>query len=45
MVKNKQYRNSGDEAPTLKQFLMVILITALLIAFFWVAYNKFGWFH
>jgi hypothetical protein len=46
MGKNKRIKNKyGDEAPTPKEFLMVILVVALLIAFAWIAYYKFGWFH
>jgi hypothetical protein len=35
----------GDEAPTLKDFLIVLLVTAILIALSWIAYYKLGWFH
>ena len=30
---------------TLKDFLRVIIVVALLIAFSWIAWFKFGWFH
>ncbi len=35
----------GDEAPRWKDFLLVIVVAALLIAFSWLAWFKFGWFH
>jgi hypothetical protein len=35
----------GDEAPKLKQFLLVIFIVVVLIAFAWITYNKLGWLH
>lgn len=35
----------GDEAPRLKDFIIVIVVTAILIALSWIAYYKFGWFH
>jgi len=31
--------------PTLKDFLIVLGIVALLIAFSWIAWFGFGWFH
>lgn len=36
---------SGYEAPRLKDFLIVLVIALLLIAFSWIAYYKFHWFH
>lgn len=39
----RQY--SAYDAPTLKEFLWVIGVFALLMAFSWVAYYKVGWFH
>jgi translation initiation factor 2B subunit (eIF-2B alpha/beta/delta family) len=39
----RQY--SAYEAPTVKEFLWVILVFATLIALSWVAYFKLGWFH
>ena len=35
----------GDEAPTWKEFVIVILVVAILIAISWVTWFKFGWFH
>jgi len=35
----------GDEAPEWKHLLLVIIAVALLIAFSWIAWFKFGWFH
>jgi hypothetical protein len=35
----------GDEAPRLKDFLIVFITVAILIALSWIAYYKFGWFH
>lgn len=47
MTTNKKYRHKeyGSEAPTLKDFLIVLLVVAVLIALDWVAYFKLGWFH
>lgn len=47
MIKDKNIRSKqyGDEAPRLKDFLIVLFIVAALIAFSWIAYYKFGWFH
>lgn len=39
----KQY--SAYDAPTLKEFLWVIGVFALLAAFSWIAYYKLGRFH
>lgn len=35
----------GDEAPGGKDFIRVIVVVALLIAFSWIAWFKFRWFH
>ena len=35
----------GDEAPTWKDFLIVLVVVALLIGLSWIAWFKFGWFH
>ena len=35
----------GDEAPGLKHFVIVFAAVALLIAFSWIAWFKWGWFH
>jgi hypothetical protein len=47
MLKDKNIRPNlyGDEAPGVKDFLIVLLIVAVLIAFAWMAYYKFGWLH
>lgn len=37
--------HSTYEAPTIKEFLWVVVAFALLIAFSWIAYYKLGWFH
>jgi hypothetical protein len=44
MSKKNKMKNFywDDEAPTHKQFLMVIVVLALLIASCWVAYH---WYH
>jgi hypothetical protein len=46
-MKDKNIRSSiyGDEAPGWKDFLIVLIIVAALIAFAWIAYYKFGWLH
>ena len=44
MKKNDDLR-LGDEAPGPKDFIIVIAVTALLIALSWIAYYKFRWFH
>jgi hypothetical protein len=31
--------------PTIKDFLLVVLVFGLLVAFSWIAYFKLGWFH
>ncbi|MES1222245.1 MAG: hypothetical protein ABUT20_42510 [Bacteroidota bacterium] len=35
----------GMEAPRLKDFIIVFLVVLILIAFSWITYYKFGWFH
>lgn len=47
MTTNNKYRNKdyGDEVPTFKDFLVVIIVVAVLIALNWIAYFKLGWFH
>lgn len=35
----------GDEAPGLKQVIIVLVVVALLIAVSWIAWFKLGWFH
>ena len=35
----------GDEAPSVKHIIIVLVVLALLIGASWVAWFKFGWFH
>jgi energy-coupling factor transporter transmembrane protein EcfT len=42
---NDQKTKLGDEAPGWKDILVVLVVVALLIAFAWVAWFKFGWLH
>ncbi len=44
MKKNGESR-LGDEAPRLKDFVIVVLVVLAIIAFSWIAWFKFGWFH
>ena len=44
MKTNKPFK-WGDEAPDLKHFLIVLAVVAALIAFAWISWYKFGWFH
>ncbi len=44
-VKTNKPDRLGDEAPELKDYLIVFGAVALLIAFGWVSWYKFGWFH
>jgi hypothetical protein len=39
--KNIQYGLYGDEAPGLKQFIIVLVIALILMALSWVAYYEF----
>jgi hypothetical protein len=43
--KNIESNHYGDEAPGWKDALIVLVIVAVLIAFAWIAYYKFGWVH
>lgn len=47
MLKDKNIWSDfyGDEEPSAKDFLIVLLVIAVLIAFAWIAYYKFHWFH
>ena len=47
MQKDKKNLNNryGDETPSLHDFLMVIVIMAVLIGLAWIIYRKFGWLH
>jgi hypothetical protein len=42
---NDQKQKLGDEAPGWKDILVVLVVVALLIAFAWIAWFKFGWLH
>ena len=44
MIRDKNPK-FGDEAPGWKDVIIVLAVTALLVAFSWVAWFKFGWFH
>jgi len=44
MKHEKKFR-WGDEAPEWKHFVIVIVAAAILIAFAWITWFKFGWFH
>jgi hypothetical protein len=44
MKKNGESR-LGDEAPGLKDLVIVLLVVLAIIAFSWIAWFKFGWFH
>ncbi len=44
-MKKEPNSHLGDRTPRLKDFLMVIMAVAVLIAFSWIAYFKLGWFH
>jgi hypothetical protein len=35
----------GDEATRWKDFILVVVVVALLIAFSWIAWFKLRWFH
>jgi hypothetical protein len=43
--KNIRSKNYGGEAPTLRDFLVVIIVVAVMIALDWIACFKLGWFH
>lgn len=46
MIKNKKSEKYyGDEAPTIKNFLMVLLVLIVLIALSWFGYYKLHLFH
>jgi len=35
----------GDQAPRLKDLIIVIAVVAILTFLSWLTYYKFGWFH
>lgn len=35
----------GDEAPSFKDMLFVLLVILILVLLSWIAYFKFGWLH
>ena len=43
--KNTEKNYYGDQAPTWKDFLVVIVVFLLITALSWLAYFKFGWLH
>ena len=42
---NSKSEKLGDEAPGLKDFIIVVIVFLSLVAFSWIAWFKFGWFH
>ena len=44
-MKRDEDSKLGDEAPKVKDFVTVLVIVLILIAFSWIAWFKFGWFH
>lgn len=44
LAKDGKKRQSSAYVPTIKNFLLVILVFILLTALSWIAYYKFGWF-
>lgn len=42
---NDEKPKLGDEAPAWKHIIIVLIIAGLLIAFSWISWFKFGWFH
>jgi hypothetical protein len=46
MIMAKERRDQfGDEAPRWKELIIVLVAALLLIAFAWISWFKFGWFH
>jgi hypothetical protein len=43
-LQHKQ-RNSKYQPPTIKDFLLVIIVFAALTVLSWIVYHKLGWFH
>ena len=44
-MKRNEDSGLGDEAPKVKDFVIVLIVVLAIIAFSWVAWFKFGWFH
>jgi hypothetical protein len=44
-MKKDEGSKLGDEAPRLKDFIIVLVIVLVLIVSSWIAWFKFGWFH
>jgi hypothetical protein len=40
-----EHRKLGDEEPEWKHVIIIIIVTAMLIALSWITWCKFGWFH
>ena len=46
MIMAKERKDQfGDDAPGWKEVIIVLAVTLLLIAFAWISWFKFGWFH
>jgi len=45
ILKIKTMTRLGDEAPRLKDFIIVIAVVAILLLISWVTYYKLGMFH
>jgi hypothetical protein len=46
MIRNKRNEKYyGDEAPRFRDVLLVLGVTAILIALSWFVYYKLHWFH
>lgn len=43
--KNINQMKIGDEAPSFKDMLFVLLVILILVLLSWIAYFKFGWLH
>jgi len=44
-MEKDQKTGLGNREPGLKDVLWVLFVVGLLIAFSWIAWFKFGWFH
>ncbi len=44
LFKNIEGDRPGDEAPRLKDLIIVVVVFAVLTLLSWIAYYKFGWF-